>query len=222
MAAVFACGPGAVLSHASAVVLWGLLRPIAGPVDVSVPSTAGRRQRPGIRLHRCPSLMAAMRGTSDPVTPVTRHLGIPVTTVSRTLADIRGALPARLERRARRQAEVLGLPLGGAGSDRTRSDLEGAFLRLCRRHRLPAPEVNAEVAGLTVDFLWRSAGLVVETDSYAYHRGRVAFEDDRARDLALRELGFDVIRVADRQLDEESRRVAAFLADALHLRLRAP
>jgi len=221
MAAVLACGPGAVLSHASAVVLWGLLRPIAGAVDVSVPTTAGRRQRPGIRLHRCRSLVAAMPGDADPA-PVTRNRGIPVTTVSRTLADIRGALPSRLERRARRQAEVLGLPLGGGASDRTRSDLESAFLRLCRRDRLPAPEVNAEVAGFTVDFLWRSAELVVETDSYAYHRGRVAFEDDRARDLALRELGFDVIRVADRQLDEESRRVAALVADALHPRLQAP
>ena len=29
---------GAVLSHTSAAALWGLLRPIAGPVDVSVPS----------------------------------------------------------------------------------------------------------------------------------------------------------------------------------------
>jgi very-short-patch-repair endonuclease len=153
---------------------------------------------------------------------VTRYGGIPVTSVSRTLADIRGALPSRLERRARRQAEVLGLPLGEVVYDRTRSDLESAFLRLCRRHRLRQPEVNAKIAGFTVDFLWRSAGLVVETDGYRYHRGRVAFENDRARDLSLRELGFDVIRVADRQLEEESPRVAALVADALRLRLPAP
>jgi hypothetical protein len=30
-------------------------------------------------------------------------------------------------------------------TDRTRSDLERDFLRLCRRYRLPAPEVNVRV-----------------------------------------------------------------------------
>ncbi|HEX5989967.1 MAG TPA: type IV toxin-antitoxin system AbiEi family antitoxin domain-containing protein, partial [Solirubrobacterales bacterium] len=56
MAAVFACGEGAVLSHASAAVLWKLLYPLEGPVHVSVPSTSGRKRRRGIHLHRCPSL----------------------------------------------------------------------------------------------------------------------------------------------------------------------
>jgi predicted transcriptional regulator of viral defense system len=56
MAAVLACGDGAVLSHGSAAAHWGLLRPFDGPVEVSVPSNDGYRQRPGIRLHRCASL----------------------------------------------------------------------------------------------------------------------------------------------------------------------
>src|SRR5690349_7323415 len=56
MAAVLACGEGAVLSHTSAAVLWKLLEPIDGPVHVSVPSTSGRKRRKGIHLHRCPSL----------------------------------------------------------------------------------------------------------------------------------------------------------------------
>ena len=37
MAAVLACGEGAVLSHVSAAVLWKLLYPIDGPVHVSIP-----------------------------------------------------------------------------------------------------------------------------------------------------------------------------------------
>src|SRR5690349_6089745 len=38
MAAVLACGPDAVLSHGAAAVHWGLLRPLDGPIDVSIPS----------------------------------------------------------------------------------------------------------------------------------------------------------------------------------------
>ncbi|HEX6205947.1 MAG TPA: type IV toxin-antitoxin system AbiEi family antitoxin domain-containing protein, partial [Solirubrobacterales bacterium] len=56
MAAVLACGPGAVLSHTSAAVLWKLLYPIEGPVHVSIPTTSGRKKRRGIHLHRCASL----------------------------------------------------------------------------------------------------------------------------------------------------------------------
>ncbi|HEY5977555.1 MAG TPA: type IV toxin-antitoxin system AbiEi family antitoxin domain-containing protein [Solirubrobacterales bacterium] len=205
MAAVFASGAGAVISHADAAALWGLLRPVGGLIHVSVPTGAGRSASVGIRLHRRPALRPA---------DSTRRNRIPVTSVARTIADLDGSVPDRLARRARRQAELVGL-LADASSDRTRSDLERSFLRLCRDRRVPAPEVNVRVAGLTVDFLWREDGLVVETDSFRYHRGRVAFEDDRARDLALREAGLDVIRVADRQLDDEPGRVIDLVTNAL-------
>ena len=65
MAAVLACGDGAVLSHTSAAVLWRLLEPIDGPVHVSVPTTSGRRPRRGIHLHRCPSL-SSPRALAEP------------------------------------------------------------------------------------------------------------------------------------------------------------
>lgn len=99
--------------------------------------------------------------------------------------------------------------------DRTRSDLERDFLRLCRRHRLPAPEVNVRIGPHLVDFLWRARWLVVETDFYGFHRGRVAFQDDRGRDLDLRRLGFAVIRLSEKQVDEEPERVAEVLHAAL-------
>ena len=169
MAAVLACGDGAVLSHGSAAAHWGLLRPFDGPVDVSVPTHGGRRRRPGIRLHRCASL-GTVHGPGKRF--VTRLRDIPVTTPARTIADLPAVVQPQLVRRATRQAEVLGLPLGdGIATDRTRSDLERDFLRLCRRHGLPRPEVNVRIGRWIVDFLWRRERLVVETDSYRWHRG---------------------------------------------------
>jgi very-short-patch-repair endonuclease len=207
LAAVLASGPGAVLSHGGAAVHWGLLRQLSGPVDVSVPTQAGRRARTGIRLHRRAAL-----GADE----VTRHLAIPVTTPSRTVADLAGSVAPRLARRARRQAEMLGLPLGDEiQSDRTRSDLEQDFLDLCRRKALPTPEVNVRIGNWTVDFAWPERRLVVETDSYLYHRGKVAFEDDRERDLAMRALGYDVIRLSERHLTGDRERIARQLSELL-------
>jgi very-short-patch-repair endonuclease len=56
---------------------------------------------------------------------------------------------------------------------------------------------------------------VVETDSYLYHRGRIAFEDDRERDLDLRGLGYDVVRLSEKQIADGGERVVGLLMDAL-------
>lgn len=98
---------------------------------------------------------------------------------------------------------------------RTRSDLELLFLRLCRRHGLPRPEVNVQIGPFEVDFLWRERRLVVETDGYKYHRGRMSFESDRARDFKLREIGYEVIRLSDRQVADDPERVARLLSGML-------
>jgi very-short-patch-repair endonuclease len=136
-----------------------------------------------------------------------------VTTVQRTIDDLEGAVPPYLLRRARRQAELMGVRLRDAEGRRSRSDLEEDFLALCR-HLLP-PETNVKLGRWEVDFLWREQRLVVEIDSFAYHRGSVAFQDDRARDLDLRSEGFTVLRFSERQLEEEPQRVAADVARAL-------
>ena len=207
MAATLACGKGAVVSHRSAAELWELLKRADGPIHVSVPSDGGKARRPGIRLHRRASL--STRG-------VTRRRGIPVTKPAQTIADLRGAVTEAEVRRAIRQAEVLGLPLGeDIRHDRTRSDLERAFLRICRRYRLPAPEVNVALGRYEADFVWRELGFVVETDGYKYHRGRQAHRDDRRRDLELRSLGFEVQRLSEEQVDDEPERVAAILRGVL-------
>jgi very-short-patch-repair endonuclease len=89
--------------------------------------------------------------------------------------------------------------------DHTRSELEARFLGLCRRHRIPQPEVNVSIDRYVVDFLWPAARLVVELDGYHAHSGRAAFEADRARDADLTQLGYDVVRLTWRQLVSEPR-----------------
>jgi very-short-patch-repair endonuclease len=211
MAAVLACGEGAVVSHRSAAVAWGLLpdRPSA-LIDISIPSDAGRRRRAGIRLHRRPRL-----GPKD----VSRHREVPVTTATRTIADLGEAASRADVRRAQRQAAVLGLHFEtGAEHDSTRSELESMFLQLCRRYGLPAPEVNVRIAGILVDFAWRERQLIVETDGYRYHRGRASFEQDRARDLHLRSSGFEVIRLTYDQVARRPKETACVLRKVLTAR----
>lgn len=220
MAAVLACGPDAVLSHGSAAVHWNLLRPLDGPIDVTVPTQNGRKDRRGIRIHRCESLGQSpfpTRGAERRLPAAgTIRRRIPVTTVARTLEDLRRSpMPSWLVRRAIRQAEFLELPMGGIETDGTRSDLERDFLRLWRRHRLPAPEVNVPIGRLTVDFLWREQRLVVEVDSYATHGGAIAFDDDRIRNLKLRRLGYRVHRYSERQLELEPVAIVVDVAEAL-------
>ena len=92
LAAVLACGPGAVLSHRSAAAHWGLLGTDQERIDVTAPAT--RHGVPGIRLHRSRSLDA--RDT-------TSHEGVPITTIARTLLDLAATARAeQLERRWRR------------------------------------------------------------------------------------------------------------------------
>jgi very-short-patch-repair endonuclease len=202
MGAVLACdrkSRATCLSHRSAAELWGLLSVSRGALDVTAVGDGGRQRRTGIRIHRSTTLTPGA---------TTRRFGIPVTTAARTIRDLRQNRPAgggansEQLRRALRQAAVLGLPIDtDDDTGRTRSDLELLFLEICRRHRFPAPEVNVEVGDIEVDFLWRHRDLVVETDSYRYHRGLIAFENDHDRDLELRALGFDVVRFSEKQLE---------------------
>lgn len=157
MAAVLACGDGAVLSHRSAAVLWGMLGRQAGPVHVTVPTRGGRRARSGIRIHRSPHLPGAATA---------RRHGIAVTTPQRTLEDLRRELAPGELRRAIREAEIAGLAVDARAlaPDRASSHLELRFLAACRRHRLPPPDVNVRVGRFLVDFLWPGERLIVETD----------------------------------------------------------
>jgi very-short-patch-repair endonuclease len=209
LAAALACGQDAVVSHRSAAAVWRMLPPLAVPIDVTIPTDVGRESRGGITIHRSSTLIAGF---------VTRRSAVPVTRPARTLRDLHRAVPRAVHQRAVRRALDLRLittPDLGAEPDLTRSELERLFLRLCRRHRFPSPEVNARVGSYEVDFLFRGASVIVETDGFRHHGNRVAFESDRARDAELQATGFRVLRFTYRQVRDESRSVAASLRPLL-------
>ena len=233
MAAVLACGADAALGYASAATLWSLQRSDAGPPTVVVP-VAGERRPAGVRVHRHPGLTAA---------EVTTHRGIAVTTPARTILDLAAFAPDRRLRHALDQAELQELTdyptldalarahahhrgstrlrnlldTYEAGTARTRSGLELAFLELCERRGLPRPLVNTELLRAhTVDFLFEEQRVAVETDSWRWHRGRAAFERDRDRDTALTAAGYRTLRFTDRQIELAPDTVARALEGALN------
>ena len=207
LAGVLAAGDGAVLSHSSAAALWRFLRPVPGPVHVTVGAAVRRKPRPGLQIHRSRTL------TSQ---DVTRRHGIAVTTPARTIEDIRGEVEDYLFRGALRQAELAGFRVPHlSATKRTRSDLELLFLGLCDDHGLPRPLVNRRVHGRRVDFFWPEQRVAVETDSWEYHRGSVSFEDDHARDLELRTHGITTRRYTGDQLEAAPEAVIADLRQAL-------
>jgi very-short-patch-repair endonuclease len=58
-----------------------------------------------------------------------------------------------------------------------------------------------------VDCVWPAQRLVIELDSYGYHRSRRAFEDDRRRDTKLQLAGYRVVRLTRERLEHEPLRV---------------
>ena len=228
LAAVLACGLGAVLSHRSAASLWELRPSAAQAIDVTVPSRSGRKRRRGIKVHRSGRLTPAEVMIRD---------GIPVTTVARTLLDLADVLPAQRLKRAIDEAEYRGrfdltslravvqanpgrrgaelLDLVAEPAQRTRSDLEDDFLAFCRRHRLPRPDVGATIGGYEVDFVWPDARLIIETDGLAVHRTRRAFEDDRERDRRTLRAGYRTVRLTDRAMRDDELEVTEALRELL-------
>jgi len=214
MGAVLACGPGAVLSHASAAHLLGLRRS-RGALEVL--RRSGGAKHAGIRLHQTRRLEPGETSTEK---------GIPVTSIERTVLDMAGRLDNRqlerllvaADRSGRLRWPELGRLLrrrrGRRGAGRLRqvaaevdpravealSGLEVDFLALCRRANIPPPSANVLVAGHLVDFLWPRERVVVETDSYVYHGDRPAFERDHQTDVDLVAAGYDVHRTTELML----------------------
>ena len=233
-AAILTAGPGAVLSHHSGGALWDVRR--SARLDVTVETR--RRGAPRLVMHE----------SKLPPHHVTERDGLPVTTVARTLLDLAEVLDRpRLERvwEAADRLQVLDVravervmadcpgrrglrPLGTllrhqcAGAWDTRSDLERAFLAVCAAHGVPAPAVNAAAGGHCVDCTWPGHRLVVEIDSWRYHRARDAFDRDRARDVDLALAGYVVARFTDRMLDREPGRVAERVRALLRATATAP
>jgi very-short-patch-repair endonuclease len=208
MAAVLACGDGALLSHYSAAAIWGIRPPHRGDVHVTVRGQA-RRSRPGIKVHRTLSLNAAV------------HNGLPLTDPARTLRDLARVLPSHELDRAAEQAHILGLviPDGAHEPQFTRSEAERRLKALCKAAGLPMPLTNARVAGYEVDAFWPAHKLIVEVDGFAYHGTRQAFERDRRKDAALTAAGNRVVRITWRRLTTEPISLSAQFGALLAVRL---
>jgi very-short-patch-repair endonuclease len=231
MAAVLACGPGAVLSYRSAAFLHGILDDNRDRVDVIAPNRRGRAPR-GLAAHR--------DGTLTPTDRVVIE-GIPCTSLARTLLDIAATEAPRALRYAVTQAEVekifdlaevvellkrskgrrgvarlrLAIELHDPAEQDARSELEKKLLRLFKRGRLSPPEVNGHlvVDGISMmpDFIWRDARLIVEADGRRVHGTVTAFEKDRQRDQRLVAAGWTVIHATWHQATQEPERLLRIL-----------
>ncbi|HEV2858301.1 MAG TPA: type IV toxin-antitoxin system AbiEi family antitoxin [Solirubrobacterales bacterium] len=241
MAAVLACGKGAVVSHRSAAALFGLLDDGPVVIDVIAPPSRGRKID-GIRLHlvRPPRLDEA--GTFD---------GIPCTSPARTLVDLAGVVGERtlrsaFERAASRRRRMLDIPAIERSIDprrrgmkvllklidewrgaaplltkrgKLKSPLEAKVLPLVLQRDFPPPLFNAPVqiahGCIEVDFLWPDHRFVLEADSRDFHGTDVAFERDRWRDRELLRAGYSCLRVTSLQAERETEAIADTIAARL-------
>ena len=188
LAAVWACGRGALLSGRAA---GHLLRILATPPSMPEVTAPTERRVPGVTTHRSRLLVNGF---------VWR--GIPVTTPARTLVDLSSVLAVGDLARACHEA---GIRFGTAPDDvdailgRRRgarelrrvlrgdvqvslSALERRFRALLRREGLPLPVMNRPAGGRYVDCRWTEQRLTVELDGYRYHSSRHAWETDRRRE----------------------------------------
>lgn len=249
-AAVLACGPGAMLSHHSAAVLWQLRLGVSDPIHITVPDERrGTSSKPGIRVHRSTTLARE---------DIVLHHGLPVTSPARTLLDVAATLPdSDLERllaeavfarrltapsaiervlaragghpgapRLRRLIRAIRTTRTATTDTRTQSNPEREFHALIRKAGLPTPQQQVPVLDFVLDFYWPAYRLAVEVDTYATHGSPIRFASDRRRDARLlAEKGIRVIRFTDVQIERCPEEVIALLASALaraEAGLRAP
>jgi hypothetical protein len=205
LAAVCACGDGALLSGQAAGYLWRVLRGAPPIPEVTAPT---ERRIEGVSFHRSRSMHPSDRA-------VVR--GIPVTSVAATVVHLAGMLSLDALSRACHEAGVLHKltpaqvdaifsrqPIvPGAGKLRavlhgevrvTLSELERRFLRVLRRANLPTPMTNRSVDGRRLDCRWPNHHVAVELDSYRFHNSRYSWEERRRRERDARARG-DEFRV---------------------------
>jgi hypothetical protein len=227
-AAVLACGPGAALSHQAALALWGL-GPWPSTMHVTVPSD---RRPKGIKVHRPKGLIGR---------DFRKHLEIRVTSPARALLECAPVLTDKAVKRAyndgRRSpqarlrphhiADVIERFPHHAGAKRlrpllavkggpTRSEWEDEFPAFCKRFGLPKPIMSTTVAGHEVDALFPNEKLIIELDSWLFHRDRDVFESDRDRDADNLAAGHHTVRITWERLKERPAREA----DRLHQIIR--
>jgi len=215
LAACLGAGREAVASHRSAAAALRLRGVGWGQAEITI--AAGRRPRlNGVLVHRSP-FVAADVGRSGP---------IPITRPARTLLDLAAVEPALVEG-ALDDALVRGLTTLGsvdrmlgryagrgragtalltellakrsAGQAPTESPLEDRLVRLFRRHGLPEPVRQHEVAlpdgkVVRIDLAYPDVKLGIEADGRVWHSGRADFTRDRQRANGLAGIGWSLLR----------------------------
>ena len=208
LAACLIAGDGAVVSHRSAAVLWGVSGFRPGPLEITVPP--GRSGRNALaRVHRS----AVERVWQD---------RIPVTRPSRMLLDLAGVVSGDLLEEA--VDDVLCRRLCRLGDLRARGPLrevlaawngdglpEGvAEMRVVRRLMeagLPQPVRQYEiwVDGVfiaRVDLAYPPFRLAMELDGFRWHAGRRRFRSDRMRRNRVEAAGWRLLEAAPEDIDD--------------------
>ena len=98
-------------------------------------------------------------------------------------------LPALRERPALAEALAEMSP----EAPRVNSDWERGLLDFCDDIGVPRPALNVVVEGFEVDALWPTQRVVVELDSWLYHRSHRSFIDDRRKTATLQLAGYLVL-----------------------------
>jgi hypothetical protein len=231
-AAVLACGPGAVLSHASAAALWEMTREWPSLPEVTI--TAGDRRPTGIIAHRCRTLTR----------PDSRHhRGIWATSPARTVLDIAPTTPSRqltrivndfrrsghlhlatltdlLERCPTHPGTRYLRPFAEDRTEPTRSGFEDDFRVFAARYGFPTPLINTKVLGREVDALFPNHKLIVELDGWEFHKDHQSFNDDRANDADALKYGFATMRITEDRVRETPDAEAQRLQEILRARWR--
>jgi hypothetical protein len=104
--------------------------------------------------------------------------------------------------------------------DFTRSGLEQSFLGLVRDAGLPRPSMNFFVGGYELDAYWQAERFAVELDTYDYHGGHTAFEEDRLRQENLKLAGIEMTRITGVRIEREPAAIANRLRRLLAQRRR--
>ena len=225
MAAVLACGEGALLSHRSAAALWGIGKEPRDCVEVSV-RRRRKGRRAGIKVRARPSL---------PEGDVVLRELIPVTCPARTLIDLATVLSSRALERAVNEADKFDLIdpealraalenyTGEPGVRPLRTlldrhtfrlsdtDLEVLFRPIAASAGLPSPQTKAGLNGYEVDFFWPELRLVVETDGLRYHRTASAQTRDHRRDQIHTATGYTALRFTHYEVRYEPAHVRRIL-----------
>ncbi len=235
MAAVLASGPAAVLSHWSAAALWQIRPNARSRIDVTVP----QRSRSSKAICRHFSQVSEdERVTKEgvPVTSVHRTIFDLAAAVSAddviamikeaeylnrwdrlSLWDLLDRYPGK---RGSRNLRLALQRITEEPSGRTQSKLEERFAIFLRRYSLPVPRFNDWILlggrRYRVDCHWLGTGLIVELDGWEGHKSKSAFQDDRARDRALKVAGYAVVHLTWAQLDSEPEEVASDLRRLVH------